>query len=181
MAHIAIIGAGPSGLAAARNLQRFGIPWTGYELAGGVGGLWDINGPRSTVYESAHPRAPCAAAASTLLGAQHGPGGDPGHEGGACRVPVQVGTGEPGPEPSAGQLRNLAEGPLRRPAPASHGVPLRMLHLPSGGSPVSDSQGRKTILRVPHDRRVVGNTWGMNAPKWLLVSTPVHQRWRRNA
>ncbi len=50
----AVIGAGPSGLAAARNLQRAGIPWTGYELASGVGGLWDIDGPRSTVYESAH-------------------------------------------------------------------------------------------------------------------------------
>src|SRR6478736_1334239 len=50
----AVIGAGPSGLAAARNLQRFGIPWEGYELASGVGGLWDIDGPRSTVYESAH-------------------------------------------------------------------------------------------------------------------------------
>lgn len=49
-----MIGAGPSGLAAARNLQRAGIPWAGYELASGVGGLWDIDGPRSTVYESAH-------------------------------------------------------------------------------------------------------------------------------
>jgi cation diffusion facilitator CzcD-associated flavoprotein CzcO len=29
----AAIGAGPSGLAAARNLQRYGIPWSGYELA----------------------------------------------------------------------------------------------------------------------------------------------------
>lgn len=50
----AVIGAGPSGLAAARNLQRFGLPWEGYELATGVGGLWDIDAPRSTVYESAH-------------------------------------------------------------------------------------------------------------------------------
>lgn len=50
----AVIGAGPSGLAAARNLQRRGPPWAGYELADGVGGLWDIDGPRSTVYESAH-------------------------------------------------------------------------------------------------------------------------------
>ncbi len=50
----AIIGAGPSGLAAARNLQRFAIPWVGYELGADVGGLWNIDGPRSTVYESAH-------------------------------------------------------------------------------------------------------------------------------
>lgn len=50
----AVIGAGPSGLAAARNLQRHGIPWTGYELGDDVGGLWNIEGPRSTVYESAH-------------------------------------------------------------------------------------------------------------------------------
>ena len=50
----AVIGAGPSGLAAARNLQRRGLDWQGYELASGVGGLWDIEGPRSTVYESAH-------------------------------------------------------------------------------------------------------------------------------
>ena len=50
----AVIGAGPSGLAAARNLQRFGIPWSGYELGDDVGGLWNIDGPRSTVYESAH-------------------------------------------------------------------------------------------------------------------------------
>jgi cation diffusion facilitator CzcD-associated flavoprotein CzcO len=50
----AVIGAGPSGLAAARNLQRFGIPWTGFELGADVGGLWNIDGPRSTVYESAH-------------------------------------------------------------------------------------------------------------------------------
>ena len=50
----AVIGAGPSGLAAARNLQRFGIPWRGFELGDDVGGLWNIRGPRSTVYESAH-------------------------------------------------------------------------------------------------------------------------------
>ena len=50
----AVIGAGPSGLAGARNLQRFAIPWVGYELGNEVGGLWNIDGPRSTVYESAH-------------------------------------------------------------------------------------------------------------------------------
>ncbi|MDN5892856.1 MAG: NAD(P)/FAD-dependent oxidoreductase [Nocardioides sp.] len=51
---IAVIGAGPSGLAAARNLQKRNIPWQGFELSDDVGGLWNIDGPRSTVYESAH-------------------------------------------------------------------------------------------------------------------------------
>lgn len=50
----AIIGAGPSGLATARALQRYGIEWAGYELADDVGGLWNIDGPRSTMYDSAH-------------------------------------------------------------------------------------------------------------------------------
>ncbi|QGG42128.1 flavin-containing monooxygenase [Aeromicrobium yanjiei] len=50
----ALIGAGPSGLAGARNLDRRGIAWTGFELADDVGGLWNIDAPRSTVYESAH-------------------------------------------------------------------------------------------------------------------------------
>ena len=51
---VAIIGAGPSGLAAARNLDRQGVPWVGFELADDVGGLWNIDSPRSTVYASAH-------------------------------------------------------------------------------------------------------------------------------
>lgn len=51
---VAIIGAGPSGLAAARALQKVGILADGYEASHGVGGLWDITNPRSTMYESAH-------------------------------------------------------------------------------------------------------------------------------
>ncbi|MFN3338076.1 MAG: flavin-containing monooxygenase [Dietzia sp.] len=51
---VAIIGAGPSGLAAARNLDRHGVDWVGFELAHDVGGLWNIDSPRSTVYASAH-------------------------------------------------------------------------------------------------------------------------------
>ncbi len=50
----AVIGAGPSGLAAMRALQKAGIDATGYEASHDVGGLWDITNPRSTVYESAH-------------------------------------------------------------------------------------------------------------------------------
>ncbi len=42
------------GLAAARQLQRHGIPFVGFELHHDVGGLWDIANPHSTVYESAH-------------------------------------------------------------------------------------------------------------------------------
>jgi thioredoxin reductase len=51
---IALIGAGPSGLAAARNLQKLGLPFVGFEAHTDVGGLWNIDNPRSTVYHSAH-------------------------------------------------------------------------------------------------------------------------------
>ncbi|WP_278237269.1 NAD(P)/FAD-dependent oxidoreductase [Isoptericola sp. AK164] len=51
---VAVIGAGPSGLATARALDRHGVPLTGFEAHDDVGGLWDIDNPRSTVYESAH-------------------------------------------------------------------------------------------------------------------------------
>ncbi len=54
MNRYAIIGAGPSGLAAARALAKRGIDVDGYESSHGVGGLWDITNPRSTMYESAH-------------------------------------------------------------------------------------------------------------------------------
>lgn len=50
----ALIGAGPAGLAGARNLQRFDISFDGYESYSEVGGLWNIDNPRSTVYHTAH-------------------------------------------------------------------------------------------------------------------------------
>ncbi len=50
----AVIGAGPMGLAAARNLDRQGIAFVGFEQHSDVGGLWDIENPHSTMYETAH-------------------------------------------------------------------------------------------------------------------------------
>ncbi len=50
----AIIGAGPMGLCTARQLQKHGIAFVGFELHENVGGLWDIDNPHSTMYDSAH-------------------------------------------------------------------------------------------------------------------------------
>nr|MBV6628700.1 NAD(P)-binding domain-containing protein [Oceanococcus sp. HetDA_MAG_MS8] len=50
----AVIGAGPMGLSMARNLQKQGLPFIGFEIHSDVGGLWDITSPTSTMYESAH-------------------------------------------------------------------------------------------------------------------------------
>lgn len=50
----AVIGAGPMGLATARNLKKYHIPFIGFEIHSDVGGLWDINSPTSTMYDSAH-------------------------------------------------------------------------------------------------------------------------------
>jgi cation diffusion facilitator CzcD-associated flavoprotein CzcO len=50
----ALIGAGPMGLAAAKLLAEQGIAFQGFELNKGVGGLWDIEAPRSTMYDTAH-------------------------------------------------------------------------------------------------------------------------------
>lgn len=50
----ALIGAGPMGLAMAKLLKEQGIPFQGFELHSDVGGLWDIDAPQSTMYETAH-------------------------------------------------------------------------------------------------------------------------------
>ncbi|MDA9793405.1 NAD(P)-binding domain-containing protein, partial [Bacteriovoracaceae bacterium] len=49
-----IIGAGPCGLAAARNFSKYGLEFDAFEMHTNVGGLWDIESPTSTMYESAH-------------------------------------------------------------------------------------------------------------------------------
>jgi cation diffusion facilitator CzcD-associated flavoprotein CzcO len=50
----AIIGAGPMGLCTARQLLKYGIEFVGFEQHNDVGGLWDIDNPHSTMYDSAH-------------------------------------------------------------------------------------------------------------------------------
>ena len=47
-----IIGAGPSGLIAARAFLRYGIDVDIVERHTGLGGLWDIDNPGSPMYES---------------------------------------------------------------------------------------------------------------------------------
>ncbi|MGI3163783.1 flavin-containing monooxygenase [Pseudooceanicola sp. 200-1SW] len=50
----ALIGAGPMGLAAAKTMREQGVAFHGFELHSDVGGLWDIEAPHSTMYETAH-------------------------------------------------------------------------------------------------------------------------------
>lgn len=50
----AVIGAGPMGLCTARNLSKYGIDFVGFEIHSDVGGLWDIDSPTSTMYDTAH-------------------------------------------------------------------------------------------------------------------------------
>ncbi len=54
MLNYVLIGAGPMGLCTARRLKQHNIPFVGFEIHSDVGGLWDINSPTSTMYESAH-------------------------------------------------------------------------------------------------------------------------------
>lgn len=42
------------GLSMARNLKKYDLPFVGFEIHADVGGLWDIDSPTSTMYESAH-------------------------------------------------------------------------------------------------------------------------------
>jgi cation diffusion facilitator CzcD-associated flavoprotein CzcO len=54
--HVAIIGAGPSGLTAAKNCRQAGLPFTLYERSDQVGGNWVFNDTtgHSSVYENTH-------------------------------------------------------------------------------------------------------------------------------
>ena len=54
--HIAIIGAGPSGITAAKNCAQAGIPFTWFEKSANVGGNWVFDDAlgHSSVYENTH-------------------------------------------------------------------------------------------------------------------------------
>ncbi|MEI9995606.1 MAG: amino acid permease [Rhizomicrobium sp.] len=49
-----IVGAGPCGLLAARAFRLAGIPYDQFERHSDVGGIWDIDNPGTSMYESAH-------------------------------------------------------------------------------------------------------------------------------
>lgn len=49
-----IVGAGPCGLLAARAFKQAGIPYDQFERHHGVGGIWDIENPGTSMYEAAH-------------------------------------------------------------------------------------------------------------------------------
>ena len=49
-----IIGGGPCGLLAARAFKLAGIPYDQFERHSDVGGIWDINNPGTSMYETAH-------------------------------------------------------------------------------------------------------------------------------
>ena len=49
-----IVGGGPCGLLTARAFKLAGVPYDQFERHSDVGGIWDINNPGSSMYESAH-------------------------------------------------------------------------------------------------------------------------------
>jgi amino acid transporter len=49
-----IVGGGPCGLLTARAFTLAGVPYDQFERHGDVGGIWDIDNPGSSMYESAH-------------------------------------------------------------------------------------------------------------------------------
>lgn len=49
-----VVGAGPNGLLAARALKLAGVAYDQFERHSGVGGIWDLENPGTSMYESAH-------------------------------------------------------------------------------------------------------------------------------
>ena len=56
MKKVAVIGAGPSGITAIKNLKDKGFDVIGFERCGGVGGNWRYDDPsgHSSVFETTH-------------------------------------------------------------------------------------------------------------------------------
>ena len=51
---VAVVGAGPTGLAAGRALKSHGIDFEIFEKHSDVGGIWDLENPGSPMYKNAH-------------------------------------------------------------------------------------------------------------------------------
>jgi hypothetical protein len=51
---VCVVGAGPAGLAMARALKVYGIPFDAYERHRAIGGIWDQSNPGSPIYNSTH-------------------------------------------------------------------------------------------------------------------------------
>ncbi len=51
---VAVIGAGPSGLATMKNLITRGIPAVCYEAHSDLGGIWNLSNPKSSAYRNTH-------------------------------------------------------------------------------------------------------------------------------
>lgn len=49
-----VVGAGPNGLLAARALMLAGVPYDQFERHSDVGGIWDLDNPGTSMYETAH-------------------------------------------------------------------------------------------------------------------------------
>ena len=52
--NVAVVGAGPAGLAVGRALKSHGIAFEIFEKHSDVGGIWDMENPGSPMYRSAH-------------------------------------------------------------------------------------------------------------------------------
>ena len=51
---VAVIGAGPCGLAACKSLQESGIDFVCFEARLGVGGIWNVEDRQGSGYRSLH-------------------------------------------------------------------------------------------------------------------------------
>src|SRR5438309_11670382 len=76
---VAILGAGPSGIAAARWLTHCGFDCTLFEQSGAIGGQWNGNGAHSGVWPSMHTNTSRVTTAFSDLGEPYSTPAYPGN------------------------------------------------------------------------------------------------------